>query len=93
MPDHVHLVVEGVHEASDLRRFVKIAKQRVAYVLRRGRGIQTVWQEGYYDRVLRSDEATDVVIRYVLENPVRAGIVTRPEQYEHSGAMYWPTAF
>ena len=92
MPDHVHLVVEGARELSDLCRFVKIAKQRAAYVLRTQRGIPTIWQEGYYERVLRSDEATDVVVRYVLDNPVRTGIVTRAEDYPHSGAIFWPEA-
>jgi len=90
MPDHVHLVVEGVFESSDLRRLVKIAKQRVAYVFSTERRIATTWQEGYYERVLRSDDATNVVVRYVLDNPVRAGLVARAEDYPHSGAMFWP---
>ena len=90
MPDHVHLVLEGCHESSDLRRFVKVAKQRVSYVFRTELGIPAVWQEGYYERVLRSEEATDVIVRYVLDNPVRAQLVTRAEDYPFSGAKYWP---
>jgi putative transposase len=90
MPDHVHLVVEGSHETSDLRRFVKISKQRVSHVLKTERKICSVWQEGYYERVLRSDEATDVVIRYVLDNPVRAGLVSKAEDYPYSGVLFWP---
>ena len=93
MPDHLHLVVEGTEESSDLRRFVKVSKQRAAYVLRKERGITTTWQEGYYERVLRSDQATNVVVRYVLENPVRAGMVARAEDYPFGGAMFWPEAF
>ena len=34
MSDHVHLAVKGRTTESDLRRFVRIAKQRVAYVAR-----------------------------------------------------------
>jgi putative transposase len=90
MPDHVHLIVEGIEDSSDLRRFVKIAKQRFVRRLRTEAGIAAVWQEGYYERVLRSDETTDTVVRYVLDNPVRAGIVTKAEHYQHSGAMFWP---
>jgi putative transposase len=90
MPDHLHLVVEGCHQSSDLRRFVKVAKQRAAYAFRTERGISRAWQEGYYERVLRSDEKTDVVVRYVLDNPVRAGLVARAEDYPFSGAKYWP---
>jgi len=93
MPDHLHLVLEGIAPTSDLRRFVRIAKQRVAYAFRRTRGIPLTWQEGYYDRVLRSDEATDTVVRYVLDNPVRGGLVTQAEDYAFSGAMFWPEHF
>jgi REP element-mobilizing transposase RayT len=93
MPDHIHLVVEGTAASSDLRRLVKIAKQRVAYVFRRERGIAVTWQEGYYERVLRSTDATRAVVRYVLENPVRARLVARAEDYPHSGALFWPEHF
>lgn len=93
MPDHVHLVVEGGHESSDLRRFVKVSKQRIAYVFRTQLGTATTWQEGYYERVLRSDEATEVVTQYVLENPVRARLVSRAEEYPYSGALFWPEHF
>jgi hypothetical protein len=33
-----------------------------------------LWQEGFHERVLRSDESTEAAMRYVLENPVRAGL-------------------
>jgi REP element-mobilizing transposase RayT len=90
MPDHLHLVLEGCDDRSDLRRFAKVAKKRVAYVFRTQFGIPSVWQEGFYDHVLRSDEATDVVVRYVLDNPVRGALVRRAEDYPFSGAKYWP---
>ena len=36
--------------------------------------------------VLRDDEATLIVARYILENPVRAGLVATPESYPFSGS-------
>jgi len=33
-----------------------------------------MWQYGYFDRVLRRDEATLNVVAYILANPVRAGL-------------------
>jgi putative transposase len=92
MPDHVHMVVEGESEKSDLRRTASLMKQRSAYVFRIAFNVAWLWQEGYYERVLRSDEATDVVIRYVLDNPVRAGLVERHQDYPFLGAKYWPDA-
>jgi REP element-mobilizing transposase RayT len=66
MPDHLHLVVEGLAETSDLRRFIKVMKQRAAYVFRVTFKVPFLWQEGYYERVLRSDEASGIVVRYVF---------------------------
>jgi REP element-mobilizing transposase RayT len=85
MPDHVHLLVEGTTESSDLRRFVKLAKQRsgAQYALRHRCAL---WQEGYHDRVLRAEDDTRVMARYILANPVRAGLVEHPKDYAFSGS-------
>src|SRR5688572_8260451 len=49
MPDHIHLLVTGRSERSDLRRFVKHLKQSTGQ-LHAHRAKQPLWQEGYYDR-------------------------------------------
>jgi len=46
-----------------------------------------LWQRSYFDRVLRSEEDTVGVARYLLENPIRAGLATRPEDYPYLGSM------
>ncbi len=86
MPDHIHLVTEGKTDDADLRRFAKIAKQRVVYSLREEHGLRGIWQEGYHDWILRPEQSLEEAIRYVLENPVRAGLVERAEDFIHSGA-------
>ena len=48
-----------------------------------------LWQEGYYDRVLRPEESEAMVARYIIENPVRAGLVTRPSDYPFVGSDEW----
>jgi hypothetical protein len=40
-----------------------------------------VWQQEWFDHQLRSDESLRQKADYVIANPVRAGIVARPEQY------------
>jgi putative transposase len=86
MPDHLHLIVEGLNADADLRRFAKIAKQRVVYSLRDNHGVRDVWQEGFHDWILRPEQSLDEAIRYVLENPVRAGLVNQASDFRHSGA-------
>ena len=88
MPDHAHLLLEGTTEGSDFLRFAKLAKQRsgAAFALTSG---ERLWQKGYYERVLRDDEDVRSVARYIIANPVRAGIVQSPDQYPHLGSDTW----
>jgi putative transposase len=88
MPDHIHLLVEGLSPDSDLTRFAKMAKQRSGSLYARTRH-QRLWQPGYYDRVLRDDEDAREFARYVVNNPVRAGLVESPEDYPFTGSDVW----
>jgi hypothetical protein len=51
-----------------------------------------LWQEGYYERVLRNDEDTKAVTKYILENPVRPELVTIALDYLFSGSDRWSRA-
>jgi putative transposase len=87
MPDHLHALVGGLSERAEALKCVAMFRQRSGYeYLRRTR--QRLWQEGYFDRVLRSEEATVDVVRYILANPVRGGLCTRPEEYQFSGSAF-----
>ena len=88
MPDHVHLLVEAQTDASDLRRFVTRAKQFSGFYYAKAYS-KRLWQRYGYERVLRNDEATLGVIRYIVENPVRAGLVRCAEEYPFSGSAVY----
>jgi len=88
MPDHVHLIVEGGDERADLRRFVQHAKQATGYAYRR-RTSRRLWQRRYYERVIRDDEGTRAYVRYLLGNPVRAGLARVPRDYPFVGSGVW----
>lgn len=45
------------------------------------------WQVGFYDHFLRADEQVERVVLYVLENPVRAGLVESWGDYQFSGSL------
>ena len=63
----------------------ELAKQRSAHAARphvRGR----LWQRGYFDRVLRDDEDPYEVVRYVVQNPVRARLVEQIQAYPFVGS-------
>ena len=85
MPDHLHILVEAVSADADLRRFAKTFKQVTGFAHHRATGEQ-LWQEGYYDRVLRREEHTATVVGYIWANPVRKGLVAEIRDWPYSGS-------
>jgi len=86
MPDHLHILAEAESESADARRFIKRAKQLSGFYYSKQFGRQ-LWQRYSFERVLRSEDDTLGVAKYVLENPVRGGLVQSPQDYEFSGSM------
>jgi putative transposase len=70
MPNHVHAIV--VLEPTAQRRPPPIPAVVGAFKARASRRAgQTLWQRGYHDRIVRSDEELSAYRRYVMENPLR----------------------
>ena len=89
MPDHVHLLIEGQSDDSDCLTFILRAKQFGGYQYAT-RFKRRLWQRYGFERILRNGELTLTVARYILENPVRAGLVKKPEDYVFSGSRTHP---
>jgi putative transposase len=85
MPDHLHVLVEGTAERSDLRAFVKIAKQLSGFYCRRQIG-EALWQRYGFEHVLRRDEDVLGIARYILENPLRQGLACSVFDYPFVGS-------
>ncbi len=73
MPDHLHLLVSGNGDSS-LKDFIKLFKQASGYWHKHESG-EKLWQDSYFDHVLRRDEDLLRVARYVFENASRKGLV------------------
>ena len=82
MPDHLHLLVEGREDEADFRGAMMVFRQRTALTFRRETGT-TLWQDGYYERVLRRDEALLSTAAYIIQNPVRARLVQSFDEYPY----------
>lgn len=87
MPDHAHMLVEGETDAAAFVPFMTLARQRMALTYRRA-ARRHLWQDGYYERVLRRDEDSVAVVRYMLDNPVRAGLAQVRSEYPFSWSTY-----
>ena len=49
----------------------------------------SLWQEEFFDHVLRSDESYAAKWEYVRRNPVRAGLVARAEDWPYWGHVHF----
>ncbi|TWC25978.1 MULTISPECIES: transposase [unclassified Pseudomonas] len=80
MPDHFHWLIEL--QNIQLPSLMARTKSRIAVTLNRSAGRQgPVWQHGYHDRTIRKEEDLQAVARYIVANPLRAGLVERVGDY------------
>ena len=86
MPDHLHLVLEGKSEESDLWKVIVSFKQKTGYWLSKNMN-EYKWQKGFYDHIHRKEEDLKKHISYVLNNPVRKGIVANWNDYKFKGSL------
>jgi putative transposase len=88
MPDHVHLFVRGGHNFR-LGLWVGALKQALAKAATLSRGKGQIWQEGFFDHVLRSNESYSQKWNYVRENPVRAGLAESAADRPYQGEIIY----
>jgi len=103
MPDHIHLVWIGLRRDSDQRNGVAFLRTHLKAAL-----APQKFQHQAHDHVLKEEErrrnAFAIVCNYILENPMRAGLVKSPANWPFLGAVvpgyptlhpledvFWPT--
>ncbi len=75
MPDHFHWMF-SLKEQASLSTCVNSVKSLSAREINRFLGRHgKVWQRGFYDRAIRRTDDLERVARYIVANPLRAGIV------------------
>ena len=79
------MLAEAASAESDIERFVKQAKQLTAYYYKQRFGT-ALSQPSWHDRVLRRSDDRLAAMRYVLQNPLRAGLVTSLDDYPFFGS-------
>ena len=88
MPEHVHLLVNEPPGIL-LAQFLKAEKQIASRQLRGPR--EKFWQERYYDSNVHGETARSEVIRYIHRNPVKRGLVERPDDWPWSSFRHYAT--
>ena len=78
MPDHIHLII-SVSRMTTLSEVIRSFKRWAA------RDLRISWQRGFFEHRLRSYSSANQKFRYVLNNPVRGGLVKSADD--------WPFTF
>ncbi len=88
MPDHLHWLMQ-LCEGGSLSTCVKNVKSHASRGIAPLRGTSgRTWQRGFYDHALRKDEDVLATARYIVANPVRAGLVKKVGDYPLWDAMW-----
>jgi REP element-mobilizing transposase RayT len=86
MPDHIHVFV-SCEDSKVLSAWVKALKGTLSRHFRNAQVPGPFWQKGFFDHLLRSGESYQNKWDYVVQNPVRAGLVARSEDWLYAGEI------
>lgn len=81
MPDHVHWLFKL--NKGTLSKNIQRVKANYTRQFS-----QKIWNKGFYDHAIRSDESLINVARYIVANPLRAGLVESVKDYS-----YWDSVW
>ena len=86
MPNHVHAIIDTQLErlSFGMHRVLGIHAQRFN---QRHKRIGHVYQERFHTKLIRDDEHLGNACAYVFDNPVRAGLCAKPEDWPWSGSV------
>ena len=88
MPDHVHFFCSAEHDAKQLSALMRAWKQWTSKRAKTEQNLTGImWQEEFFDHVLRSSESYSQKWEYVRETPVRAGLVTSADDWQWQGEI------
>jgi len=82
MPDHIHWLLQ-LGNASSLSETVRIYKAKVSLLIG-----QSAWQPGFHDHALRTEENLIGTARYIVANPLRAGLCDKIGNYTYWNAKW-----
>jgi putative transposase len=86
MPDHVHILAQPLIRPTggvfDLAEILHSIKRFSARKINQGRGIEgSLWQDERFDRIVRDEAEFLEKWQYIRNNPVKAALVSTPEEY------------
>jgi putative transposase len=89
MPDHVHFFARPEADSRRIAQWVQMWKGVSSRKIAKALNVSPpIWQADYFDRYLRSADSYSEKWNYVEQNPVRAGLVDRSEDWPYRGPIH-----
>ncbi len=91
LPDHLHLLMRPTGD-SNFSQIMHSLKPNFTKAYKQSRGIKdslSLWQRRFWDHVIRDPEDLERHLDYIHYNPVKHGLVTRPETWSQSSFLVW----
>lgn len=87
MPNHVHFLLKSESDISKVMHCINLCYAQ--YYKRNYQHIGHFWQDRFKSYIIEDDDYLLAVGRYIELNPLRAGLVKRPEEYEYSSYSFY----
>jgi len=87
MPDHLHLLISPLERGVNVSKFIGAFKSKTTKIAWKYELKGKLWQQRFYDHIVRKVESLKETCEYILNNPVRKGLVENRGDYEFSGII------
>jgi putative transposase len=85
MPDHLHLLLSlGERYQKNLQNWISAFKRYISRQTNVSFSVRPLWQKNFYDHIVRTDESVSKIAEYIVNNPVRQGLVSVWKEYPYS---------
>ena len=92
LPDHFHWLMRVDDESGNFSIALHSIKRNYTLNFKKARGITTsfnLWQERFWDHVIRDERDLNDHFDYIHWNPVKHAYIQRPEDWLHSTYLHW----
>lgn len=87
MPDHLHFLASPRQDGYSVLTFADQYKGKTTNHSWKLGWKGKLWQPRYFDHIVRSEESLSAISEYILDNPVRKGLVATREDWRWSGLL------
>jgi REP element-mobilizing transposase RayT len=81
MPNHIHLVLETSSDGTISRIMQRLNTIYAVYINKKRKRVGHLFQGRFFSRIVEKDNYLLELSRYVHLNPIKAGLVNKPEDY------------